>query len=30
MSTQSNSEIIITCRDLTKTYKMGDMIVHAL
>ncbi len=30
MSSSHNSEVIITCRGLTKTYRMGDTTVHAL
>ncbi len=30
MPNPQNSEVIITCRGLTKTYRMGDMTVHAL
>ncbi len=29
-SSTQHSEIIITCRDLSKTYRMGDTTVHAL
>ena len=30
MSSSQNSDVIITCRGLTKTYRMGDTTVHAL
>lgn len=30
MSSLQNSDVIITCRGLTKTYRMGDTTVHAL
>ena len=30
MSSTQHSEVIITCRNLSKTYRMGDTTVHAL